>query len=406
MPAPVETTSLPQPDFRPALTVLSGFSPEATFAVARLLSTHDPSLLVVRHDLSGVRAGQVHRIVRTGQDVLEDEQVDLVHRCTSCTLREDLLPSLDRLAANHPDRDLVLVLPEAVEPDALVRAGTSDAVRIDSFVTVVDAERAMADLGSTDDLTHRGMPAGDDDHRSVASVVVRQIEHADTIVLYGQCPDGADATNQLAVLLQRLAPWATVLRAAGPRPAAGAADLAERLRHTGRHRPQVPGVLARGLEGLAVAEGEPSVADGVATAVFRARRPFHPHRLHRAFASVTAGVLRSRGHLWIASQPELVLSWESAGGRVTMGPLGRWLAALPERRWVHASEQRRLAAAMEWHPYYGDRNTHLVFVGLDLDPHALRKRLSACLLTDDELATGSAGWRQLTDPFAFAHTEP
>jgi G3E family GTPase len=236
------------------------------------------------------------------------------------------------------------------------------------------------------------MHAGDDDHRAVANVVARQIEYADTIVLYGQSWDGAEATAQLSVLLHRLAPWATQFTADDP-------QLAYRLRRTGRHRPQVPGVLTRGLEGMAVAEPEADPERGVVTAVFRARRPFHPHRLHSAFESVTADVLRSRGHLWIASQPQLALSWESAGGRVAMGALGDWLAIAPERQWAEASEQRRLAAAMEWDPYYGDRNTHLVFVGLDFDPVGLEKRLTACLLTDAELAAGEDGWRALADPF-------
>jgi G3E family GTPase len=395
-------TALPCNDLRPAVTVLSGFSPGATLAVARTLLADDPSLVVVRHDLSGVRAGQVHRIVRTGTGVLEDERVTLVHGCTSCTLREDVLPTLVRLARSLPDRDLVLVLPEAVDPRALAHAfgsflvrgaPVSDALRVNSFVTVVDAERALADLRTTDDLIQREMHVADDDHRAVASVVARQIEYADTIVLYGRSPGDADATARLSVLLQQLAPWATHFDA-------DEKMLAHRLRRTGRHRPDVPGVLARGLEGMAVVEPEPVPERGVVSAVFRARRPFHPRRLHRAFESVTTDVLRSRGHLWIASQPELAISWESAGGRVAMGPLGLWLAAMPDSQWDEASEQRRLAAAMEWDPYYGDRNTHLVFVGLDLDPVELDRRLCACLLTDTELAAGEDDWRTLSDPFA------
>jgi G3E family GTPase len=398
----VTTTPVPiGMDPRPALTVLSGFSPSATLTVARTLLTADPSLLLVRHDLAGVRAGQVHRIVRSGTGVLEDERVTLVHGCTSCTLREDVLPTLVRLAGTYPDRDLVLVLPEAVEPQALARARAtflvrgapaSDTIRVDSFVTVVDAEQALADLRTADDLIEREMHAADDDHRTVASVVARQIEYADTIVLCGQSPGGAAATERLSVLLHQLAPWATHFVADEQR-------LAHRLRRTGRHRPDVPGVLARGLEGMAVVEPEPVPEHGVVSAVFRARRPFHPQRLHRAFESVTADVLRSRGHLWIASQPELALSWESAGGRVAMGPLGLWLAAMPDTRWDEASEQRRLAAAMEWDPYYGDRNSHLVFVGLDLDAVELNRLLGECLLTDSELAAGQDGWRDLTDPF-------
>jgi hypothetical protein len=99
---------------RPAVTVLAGFRPEATAPVARALPAVDPDLLMVRHDLASVRAGVVHRLVRDRDRILEDEQVRLDHGCVSCTLREDVLPTLARLAGAHPHRDLLLVLPEGI----------------------------------------------------------------------------------------------------------------------------------------------------------------------------------------------------------------------------------------------------------------------------------------------------
>jgi G3E family GTPase len=129
--------------------------------------------------------------------------------------------------------------------------------------------------------------------------------------------------------------------------------------------------------------------------------------------SVTAQALRSRGHVWLASQPDLAIAcvsgrfygrqthtWESAGGGLDMGCLGRWLAALPDDRWQEASDQRRLAAAVDWDPYYGDRHNHLVFVGLNLDPADLHNQLAAGLLTDAEISQGEERWLAFADPFA------
>ncbi|MGK5520038.1 CobW family GTP-binding protein [Micromonospora sp. URMC 107] len=394
-------------DARPSLTVLSGFWPSATYAVARALLAADPALLLVRHDLAGLGAGSVHRMVRDGSGVLEDERITLAHGCVSCTLREDVLPTLARLARAHPRRDLVLMLPEVVEPEAVAAVcahclvdgvALTDLVRVDSYVTVVDAEHLLDGLVSTDDLKALGIQAADNDHRALADVIVRHIEYADTLVLWGQSREGTYDTSRLSVLLERMAPWAAQVRVDGDVVDAGA--LTRQLRGTHRHRPETPGVLARGLEGRVLGVHEPHPDCGVVSVVFRARRPFHPRRLHDALEEVNAEVVRSRGHLWLASQPETVVAWDFAGGGLGLGSLGRWLAALPDPYWDEASDDRRLAAALDWDPYYGDRHQHLVFVGLDLDPSALHRTLAGCLLTDAELADGEDAWRRLDDPFA------
>ncbi|TDC38639.1 GTP-binding protein [Micromonospora sp. KC213] len=394
-------------DTRPSLTVLSGFWPAATFAVARALLAADELLLLVRHDLTGMRNGVVRRVVRSGAGIIEDEPVGLRHGCVSCTLREDVLPTLVRLTRSHPGQDLILILPEVAEPEAVAAACAhclvdgapiTDFLRVDSYVTVIDAEHLLDGLASTDDLASLGIQAAEDDHRALADVVVRQIEYADTLVLWGQSRKDEFDTGRLSVLLQRMAPWAAHIRVDGDR--VDASTLTRQLRHTRRHRPETPGVLARGLQGYLLGAHEPEPDCGVVSAVFRARRPFHPQRLHNVLEEVNAEVIRSRGHLWLASQPDTVVAWEFAGGGLAMGSLGHWLVSLPEDRWEHVCDQRRLAAALDWDPYYGDRHQYLVFIGLDLNAVELHHALAGCLLTDAELADGEETWRTYHDPFA------
>jgi G3E family GTPase len=398
------TTTRPDPlgEVRPAVTVLTGFAPAATLAVARTLLLADPTLILVRHDLSGVLQGQVQRIVRTGTQLLEDVAVGLAHGCIPCTLREDVLPTLLRLSRELPGRDFVLVLPQAVEPEALAAARTRHAAHetlvFDSYVTVVDAATFLDDLTTTDDLRDRNLHAADNDDRSIADVVVRQVEYADTVLLW----DGPDTdrfeTTRLATLLHRLAPWATHLHSGGS--TVDCTGLARLLRHSRRHNPEVPGMLGRALEGFTVGVHEPAADCGVVSVLFEARRPFHPQRLHAALEEATSETLRSRGQCWIASQPDGAVGWESAGGGVILGTLGFWLAALPAHRWDEATDLRRLSANLAWDPYYGDRRTVLVFIGLHLDAAAITATLTACLLTDTEVAEGFAAWQTMPDPFA------
>ncbi|MEE6262594.1 CobW family GTP-binding protein [Plantactinospora sonchi] len=404
--APADT-STPAAGNRPSLTVLSGFWPSATYAVARTLLAADPSLLLLRHDLKAVRDGVVRRTVRDGTGVLEDERITLAHGCVSCTLREDVLPTLVRLVHTHPGRDLVLMLPEVVEPEAVAAACVhclvdgapiTDLLRVDSYVTVADAEHLLDGLASTDDLKTLDIHAADNDDRGLADVIVRQLEYADTVVLWGRSREGAYDTDRLSILLARMVPWATQVRVDGD--LVDAHTLDHQLRGTGRHHPETPGVLTRGLQGHLLGIHEPLPDCGVVSVVYRVRRPFHPKRLHDALEDLGAEAIRSRGHLWLASQPETVVAWDFAGGGLGLGSLGRWLTALPDGLWNHQPVHRQLAATLDWDPYYGDRHQHLVFIGLDLDPADLHRTLNRCLLTDAELADGEEAWRGYPDPFA------
>jgi G3E family GTPase len=401
------TTVPPPVDSRPRVTVLSGFSAPATTAVARSLLVTDPTLILVRHDLSQVRAGLIRRTVRTADAVIEDESSQLAHGCVSCTLREDVLPTLARLARRHPGADIVLALPPAVEPEAVAAAcahcavdgvALTDLVRFDSYATVVEAAGFLDDLAGSDDLRHRDLHAADNDHRSVADVMARQIEYADTIVVWGHPDrDGLDDAR-LHALLHRLAPWAVHVRI-GDTTTVDCTGLAARLRRTGRHDPQTPGMLGRTLQGYPIGVHDPIGDHGAVSVLFQARRPFHPQRLHDALEHLTGETLRGRGQLWIASQPDIAIGWESAGGGINLGSLGWFLAALPTDRWYEADTLRRLAADLDWDPYYGDRRTALAFIGLGLDAEDITTTLGGCLLTDTELADGFDAWHRLPDPF-------
>ncbi|GLY02691.1 MULTISPECIES: GTP-binding protein [Actinoplanes] len=387
---PARTTAPPPADTRPRITVLSGFSPPATRAVAARLLAEDPALVLVEHDITRIRHGLVRRVVRDQRHVLEDTTVALVHGCVSCTLHDDVLPTLIRLG--HGRRDVLLVLPPVIEPEDVADACDHPALRFDSYVTVLDTADFLDDLSTDDDLRDRDLHAADDDSRAVAQVVARQVEFADTVVVWGR-PE-ADRVTATARLL---VPWATVVAVPDTD---GTAELTRRLRRTGRHDPDAPGMIGRALESMPIGVHDPHGSCGVSAMLFDSRRPFHAGRLHEALPEITTGTLRGRGQMWIASQPDIAVGWESAGQGISLGTLGRWLDALPAQRWSEVSALRRLTADVTWDPYYGDRRTALAFVGLGMDTADLHDRLAGCLLSDVELAAGADTWSALPDPFA------
>ena len=392
-------------DLRPALTLLTGFAPEATREAADLLVKADKALIVVGYDLGDLLAhGIVRRTARDGRGLIEESELTLEHGCMSCTVREDLLPALVRLARSRPASDIALVLPPAMEPETVASACSwshvdgapvSDALRIDSVVAVCDPATLLATLDSDQDLADRDLQAADDDTRSVADVAARQIEYADTVLLWapGSEPDYEHA--RLAVLLQRLNPWARHLVVDTPEPS----WFSARIRRSGRFDSEAPEPYGRGLEGYAVGCHEPEPDCGVVASVYRARRPFHPRRFHDALSQIAGRTMRGRGHLWLAGQPDQIVAWESSGGGVAMGDMGRWLAATPDEEWDESSPERRVNADLHWDDEFGDREIHLAFVGLHYAADEIAAVLDACLLTDAELAEGWDAWREYPDPF-------
>ncbi|WP_411136680.1 GTP-binding protein [Streptomyces sp. C10] len=137
---------------------------------------------------------------------------------------------------------------------------------------------------------------------------------------------------------------------------------------------------------------------GVNSVLWRARRPLHPERLADALGTVMCGVVRSRGHLWLSSRPDSVVTWCSAGPHLELREAGSWLEAGARHAWDAVSPQRRTLASWFWHDYYGERRNEITFTGIDLDAQRIRSPLAAALLTDAELSLGRDGWTSTPDP--------
>ncbi|MBW0105418.1 GTP-binding protein, partial [Pseudonocardia sp. KRD-291] len=288
---------------------------EATIDAIREL---DPSVVVLHHDMRDLRRGRVHRRLR---DACSDERsvLELAHGCVSCTVREDVLPTLAALAGTV--RRVVLHLDPGLEPEPVCwalgsillgpdgephRPAVTDLVDLRGVVTVLDPTRWLEDASGDDTLPERGLSTLPDDERTVAQVAVGQAEFADLIVTVSPSvsrsglpsdPPAADAWElaRTGAVLDRLSPLAPRLRLAEVDDRVFCADLPAGARRG------VPG----GVHDPLLHGAPPLDADaGVRTLVFTARRPFHPDRLHDAIDHLLTGVVRSRGRIWLATRPD------------------------------------------------------------------------------------------------------
>nr|WP_206037869.1 GTP-binding protein [Rhodococcus sp. HNM0569] len=368
---------------------------------------------VVHHDLSLVGEGVVARSVTTVEDgvpVTRSGIVELAHACVSCTLREDLLPLLRRLAQRDGIDRIVVELDPMLEPEPVCWAirevvvaglvGAVDApaahdVRIEAVLACVDAETWLADALGDEPAADAVEEEGLVDERTVAQIVVGQVSVADAILVTGSAGDGWEQARLYAVLA-RLAPGAPVAwGSAASTPTLVAA---------------VPPTALRGAATTAFSpllRGQPPLDDdlGVSLVEFEARRPFHPGRLHDALDVLFDGVVTARGRLWIATQPGTALWLESAGGGLRVGDGGPWMAALSPDEQDALDAERRAHAALHWADPYGDRHNALVVLVCGADPDDVRGALHAALVTDAEFAD-PAQWADWNDPFGSFHEDP
>jgi G3E family GTPase len=391
------------------VTVLSGFLGAGKSTVLNYILRNRENLrvAVIVNDMSEINidGSEVQRDVSFNR--AEEKLVEMSNGCICCTLREDLLAEVSKLAREGRFDYLLIESTGISEPLPVAETFTfrdengqslTDIARLDTLVTVVDGLNFLLDYQAAENLASRGETLGEHDERAITDLLIEQVEFADVILISKIDLISSPDRQELIAILQRLNVQAEII------PMVMGEVPLDKILDTGRFNfdkaAQAPGWL-RELRGEHVAETEEY---GIASSAYRARRPFHPQRffnfINRPWTN--GKLLRSKGFFWLASKHMDVGSWSQAGGLMRYGYAGGWWRFVPKNQWPQ--DQESIAGIMDnWSGDTGDCRQELVFIGQNIDFEQLAAELDTCLLTDHEMALGVEGWRLFSDPFGPWH---
>lgn len=387
------------------VTVLSGFlGAGKTTVLSHILNNREnKKVAVIVNDMSEINidASTVKSEVSLNRS--EEKLIEMSNGCICCTLREDLLEEVNKLAKEGRFDYLVIESTGISEPLPVAETFTfadeegvslSDVAELDTMVTVVDAVNFLKDYQEAKYLKDKGESLGEDDERSVADLLVDQVEFADLILISKTDLVTFEDLERLKAILKTLNTDAKIL------PIVHGNVEIDKVLNTGlfdfERARQAPGWLKE-MRGEHIPETEEY---GIGSFCYEARRPFHPDKFHEFLHNTKqyGKLIRSKGFFWLATRPEYAGQWSQAGGIARYGFAGLFWKAVPKKDWPE-DEEYLASIKNQWVEPFGDMRQELVFIGQGLDQKKMTQKLDDCLLTEEEVLKGREYWATLEDPF-------
>jgi G3E family GTPase len=385
--------------------VLSGFlGAGKTTVLSHILNNRQgKKVAVIVNDMSEINMDSAMVQSEVSLSHKEEKLIEMSNGCICCTLREDLLLEVKKLAKDGKFDYLAIESTGISEPLPVAETFTfadengvslSDVATLDTMVTVVDAVNFLKDYDEAKYLQASGESLGEDDERSVADLLVDQVEFADVLLISKTDLVEVSDVGRLTAILKVLNTHARII------PISHGQVAIEDVLSTGlfnfERAQQAPGWLKE-LRGEHVPEAEEY---GISSFSYVARRPFHPEKFYQLLHDTQkfGKLIRSKGYFWLASSPEFSGQWSQAGGIARYGFAGMFWKSVPKKGWP-TDEEGLASIQKQWEEPFGDMRQELVFIGQGLDRQAMTNALNDCLLSDDDLLKGKEYWVTLSDPF-------
>lgn len=381
------------------VTVLSGFlgAGKTTLLNHILHNKEGLKVAVIVNDMSEVNIDAQFIENENTLSRTEEKLVEMSNGCICCTLREDLMVEVERLASQNKFNYLLIESTGISEPIPVAQTfsfesedGKIDLSRfsyIDTMVTVVDAFNFLKDFSSPDYLKTRALTNIEGDNRTIVNLLTDQIEFANVIIINKIDLVTSDQLEELHAIIKKLNPEAKIITTTKSEVQLNT------IVNTGLfdyEKAEASAGWIKELENEHVPETEEY---GISSFVFRSKKPFHPERfLNYLNESFPQSIIRSKGLFWLASRSSNAIIWSTAGGSFKVDNAGVWWASMPfgERIKYAAFIENQDQIEKEWDILFGDRKIELVFIGQHLDKEKMINNLNECLITSQEITL----WKQ------------
>lgn len=391
------------------VTVLNGYlgSGKTTLLNHILQNKEEKKVAVIVNDMSEINI-DASLVKQGGFSRTEEKLVEMQNGCICCTLREDLIKEVEKLASLG-DIDYIVIESTGIsEPVPVAQTFTyvdenlgidlSSLCRLDTMATVVDANRFWNDFSSGESLLDRKEATDEADTREVVDLLIDQIEFANVILLNKIDLVEHEDIRELKAVLQKLNPEARIIETDHAQLPLNCV-LDTKLFDFDKASQSAGWIKELNNEHIPETEEY-----GISSFVFRRRLPFHPERLMKWLEDWPVDVVRAKGFIWIATRNNIAALLSQAGPSITLQGVGEWIAAYPEeeRKQVLIEEPELLE---KWDDVYGDRLNELVLIGIDMDRDEIEESLKKCLLTEEELLADWSTFKDPLPPFVIEETE-
>src|SRR5699024_9432078 len=362
-------------------------------------------IAVIVNDMSEINIDKDLVIEGGGISRTDEKLVELSNGCICCTLREDLLVEVQKIAERGDVDQIVIESTGISEPvpvaqtfsyiDDELGIDLTSICRLDTMVTVVDAHRFINDMRSEDLLTDRDQGVSEEDERSISDLLIDQIEFCDVLILNKTDLVDKKKLDQLENVLRKLQPTAKFIKT-------NFADVPiKEVVNTGlfnfEKASNSAGWIKELTEGGHASHTPETEEYGISSFAYRRRLPFHADRFNKCMENMQGNIIRAKGIVWLAQYNHVACLFSQAGSFVNIHPITYWVDAMSEAQKNEILSERPEVKA-NWDPEYGDRETQFVIIGSDLDVDEITKSLDECLINADEI---DQDWSQLKDPYSW-----